>query len=293
MLPRQSHRRRGGRGSGGHAAAIRGNLSGAPTPPQPHTVSDSRAAHTVALAHGSRPPRLRHPVTMVHRSALGALGALLLCSLAAALPTIVVQQDCVSDRDCLFSMTCADNKCVCRDGYHLYKDKCLGGIEATCNYDEDCIVDAYCHNHQKCACMENLLRSDDGSKCTGNVTAMGRLTDSNCHENFDCEQYGMAFCESKTNMCQCRVDAHLRGGRCWESRKLGEGCLSTDQCYTPRFAENVECDKTNHTCVCVLGSRISPDFLDCEFVDTSTATTSLSHLMALVASYILAKIVSS
>ncbi|GLH10965.1 Uncharacterized protein GBIM_15841 [Gryllus bimaculatus] len=207
MLPRQRRRRRGGRGSAGHAATIRGNLSGAHTSPQPHTVSESRAAHTVALA-------LLDPVTMVHRSALGALGALLVCSLAAALPTIVVQQDCVSDRDCLFSMTCADNKCVCRDGYHLYKDKCLGGIEATCNYDEDCIVDAYCHNHQKCACMENLLRSDDGSKCTGN--------------------------------------------------ELGEGCLSTDQCYTPRFAENVECDKTNHTCVCVLGSRISPDFLDCE-----------------------------
>ncbi|XP_011142155.1 prion-like-(Q/N-rich) domain-bearing protein 25 [Harpegnathos saltator] len=126
---------------------------------------------------------------------------------------------------------------------------------AQCQYDVDCIANAYCRNQQTCSCKENHIpfERDNVYKCLRVATSIGDL----CEEDIQCQFTFTPQSECQESTCQCAHGSHFVEGRCYESVGLGKRCLSHRNCYM----ENTFCDYG--FCTCDLRYHSSPDNSSC------------------------------
>ncbi|XP_032675290.1 prion-like-(Q/N-rich) domain-bearing protein 25 [Odontomachus brunneus] len=126
---------------------------------------------------------------------------------------------------------------------------------AQCQYDVDCIANAYCRNQQTCWCKENHVpfKSDNIYKCLRVATSIG----DPCEEDIQCQFTFTPLSECREGTCQCAHGSHFVEGRCYELVGLGKRCRSHRNCYV----KNTFCDYG--FCTCGLRYHPNPDNSSC------------------------------
>lgn len=124
-----------------------------------------------------------------------------------------------------------------------------------CQYDVDCIPNAYCQNQQTCSCKDNHIpfRNHSIYKCLRVATALG----DPCEEDIQCQFTFTPQSECQKGTCQCAHGSHYAEGRCYESVGLGKRCRSHRNCYI----ENSFCEYG--ICACGLRHHSNPNNTGC------------------------------
>nr|CAD7202919.1 unnamed protein product [Timema douglasi] len=82
---------------------------------------------------------------------------------------MAVGESCVIHTDCVYVADCAANRtCICRDTYVTNPSNnttCLAGVNNSCDYDEDCIDNAFCLKQSHCECMDGRRPTKDRVTC--------------------------------------------------------------------------------------------------------------------------------
>ncbi|XP_067001008.2 prion-like-(Q/N-rich) domain-bearing protein 25 isoform X1 [Anabrus simplex] len=176
-------------------------------------------------------------------------------------------ENCATDSDCQRSATCINNKCICKPEYKLdtQLNKCRAGIGHSCYYDEECILDAFCHERTSCMCNVGLEVSNDKLTCKLTRNRITRIMNSTCTRHENCTQFGAgAFCNQTSWECECDYKSqHFVSGKCWYIKGLGQRCKDTNECYIHDHPNRVECNRFNKTCTCTRGFVASADSLYC------------------------------
>nr|CAD7398610.1 unnamed protein product [Timema cristinae] len=95
------------------------------------------------------------------------------CSTFRAASSIIlnptVGESCAIHTDCVYVAECAANRtCICRDTYVKNPSNnttCLAGVNNSCDYDEDCIDNAFCLKQSHCECMDGRRPTKDRVTC--------------------------------------------------------------------------------------------------------------------------------
>ncbi|XP_043794616.1 prion-like-(Q/N-rich) domain-bearing protein 25 isoform X1 [Apis laboriosa] len=100
---------------------------------------------------------------------------------------------------------------------------------AKCQYDADCMKNAYCWNQEACLCKENYIvyKNRTHVECLKVANAIG----DPCEADVQCRVTFAPYSECRQNICQCSDGSHYVEGRCYESVGLGEPCQTHRNCY--------------------------------------------------------------
>lgn len=100
---------------------------------------------------------------------------------------------------------------------------------AKCQYDDDCMNNAYCWNQEACLCKNGYIVNKNGTsvECLKVASAIG----DSCVADVQCRVTFATHSECKRNICQCSDGSHYVEGRCYESVGLGQACQTHRNCY--------------------------------------------------------------
>ncbi|XP_015598856.1 prion-like-(Q/N-rich) domain-bearing protein 25 isoform X2 [Cephus cinctus] len=119
--------------------------------------------------------------------------------------------------------------CYLVSGNLTCRDQALPKTLASCEYDKDCVENAYCWNQQTCLCMTGYLvdRNRTHVQCLRTATAMG----DPCTKDVQCSVTFTAQAECRDNVCQCSIGSHFQAGRCYQTVRIGQMCQTSKNCY--------------------------------------------------------------
>ncbi|XP_076761543.1 uncharacterized protein LOC143429700 isoform X2 [Xylocopa sonorina] len=100
---------------------------------------------------------------------------------------------------------------------------------AKCQYDDDCVPNAYCWNQEACLCKDRYVvyKNRTHVECLRVANAIG----DPCKADIQCHVTFAPYSECRNNFCQCTVGSHYVEGRCYESIGLGQICQTHRNCY--------------------------------------------------------------
>ncbi|XP_076644617.1 uncharacterized protein LOC143354425 isoform X2 [Halictus rubicundus] len=100
---------------------------------------------------------------------------------------------------------------------------------AKCQYDDDCMKNAYCWNQEACLCKDGYIvhKNRTHTMCLQVANAIGDA----CEVDIQCRVIFAPFSECRQNICQCSDGTHYELGRCYESVGLGKYCKTNHNCY--------------------------------------------------------------
>ncbi|XP_046432935.1 prion-like-(Q/N-rich) domain-bearing protein 25 isoform X2 [Neodiprion fabricii] len=100
---------------------------------------------------------------------------------------------------------------------------------AACHYDSDCVENAYCLSQETCQCKEGYFvdRNRTHAQCLAIATKLG----DPCIIDMQCQVTFAAQAECRDGVCGCSEASHFQGGRCFETKRIGQICQVTDNCH--------------------------------------------------------------
>lgn len=132
-----------------------------------------------------------------------------------------------------------------------------------CNYDSDCIANAYCKEQQYCQCKKDFIIYDNetGFSCLEEASRLGDA----CEADIQCTKpFGnYAECVTREGLlgtCNCKAGAHFKDGSCYETSLIGEKCKVSNNCYLAS-GQPAYCDRS--LCACPNKYHPNPDGTDC------------------------------
>ncbi|XP_076181864.1 uncharacterized protein LOC143153998 isoform X2 [Ptiloglossa arizonensis] len=108
---------------------------------------------------------------------------------------------------------------------HPLREHTLG----KCQYDIDCIRNAYCWQQEACLCKEDYIvyKNRTHVSCLKVATAIG----DPCEADVQCRVTFAPYSECREKICQCSDGSRYVEGRCYETVGLGEVCQTNRNCY--------------------------------------------------------------
>ncbi|XP_054262791.1 cell death abnormality protein 1-like [Macrosteles quadrilineatus] len=144
-----------------------------------------------------------------------------------------LDDSCEEDVQCSYVVVaseCRGGVCSCPPNYvfeqaHCWERQLLGG---TCNTSAQCdnVAMSLCAQGV-CACQPPLIPNPSSDKC---LQVAGRDYRASCEEDIQCtSSYGdEAHCSN--SQCVCSSNYHYNSSVCVPDKKLGEECLSDEDC---------------------------------------------------------------
>lgn len=136
-------------------------------------------------------------------------------------------------------------------------------IGKVCKYDSDCIANAYCKEQKYCQCKDEFIIYVNGTSLSC-LEEASRLEDD-CEADIQCTKpFGNhAECVTRAGgfgTCSCKVGAHFKDGRCYETSLIGEKCKVSNNCYLAS-GQPAYCDRS--VCACPNKYHPNQDGTDC------------------------------
>ncbi|XP_066595564.1 prion-like-(Q/N-rich) domain-bearing protein 25 isoform X2 [Prorops nasuta] len=124
-----------------------------------------------------------------------------------------------------------------------------------CQYDSDCMENAYCWGQQGCKCKREYVvyRNRTNFQCLKVATSMG----DPCTADVQCQVAFTPLAECRDDTCQCSWGSRFENGRCYQSVGLGEMCQTHHNCHI----KESYCVKGY--CECTLQHHPSTDMTQC------------------------------
>ncbi|XP_020710888.2 prion-like-(Q/N-rich) domain-bearing protein 25 isoform X2 [Athalia rosae] len=99
----------------------------------------------------------------------------------------------------------------------------------TCQYDSDCVENAYCWAQQSCLCKEGYLVDKNRThvQCLLIATQFG----DPCTMDVQCRVTFTAQAKCRDGFCGCSEASHFQAGRCYESKRIGQICQVSNNCH--------------------------------------------------------------
>ncbi|KAJ4430043.1 hypothetical protein ANN_22251, partial [Periplaneta americana] len=144
-------------------------------------------------------------------------------------------------------------KSICMLLIHIFIACILkfSGIIAACNYDSDCIANAFCKEQTYCECKKDFIYYETGRNfsCLQEALLLGDgcQADIQCTKPFGIHAHCLTTKTSRLGKCECMAGAHFKEGRCYETAAIGEKCLVSNNCYLTSGV-TAYCEKS--VCVC-------------------------------------------
>ncbi|XP_067000970.1 prion-like-(Q/N-rich) domain-bearing protein 25 [Anabrus simplex] len=137
-------------------------------------------------------------------------------------------------------------------------------IRRKCSYDAECEPNSYCQLQTQCECKSGFYQYTDPNT-TNEFCVKGPLEiGDECDVDYQCQiKMGLAAECSNVRVCQCRQGAHYisASGRCYNTSKINEPCLTSDYCHIEQPGVLLTCDRGR--CVCPRGHHGSRDGSRC------------------------------
>ncbi|KAJ9587732.1 hypothetical protein L9F63_018840 [Diploptera punctata] len=137
-----------------------------------------------------------------------------------------------------------------------------------CNYDTDCIENAFCRDQTYCQCKAEFLLHLNG---TNNFLCLKEATnlDDSCIEDIQCTKpFGShATCTVTIGgykACSCVSGAHFTEGRCYQTSRIGERCVVHNNCQLDSGLR-AYCDRS----ICNCPNNYHPDASGKDCIRTS------------------------
>ncbi|XP_077287285.1 prion-like-(Q/N-rich) domain-bearing protein 25 [Arctopsyche grandis] len=103
----------------------------------------------------------------------------------------------------------------------------------TCTADATCPDNAFCKytdGNGYCNCKENYIIqpfNDTHRECLREADRLG----DPCRFDIQCHSKLSVNSECASGACQCKSNSHFDDGRCYQTSKIGEKCVVTQNCY--------------------------------------------------------------